>query len=93
MAAGAVLAVAGTALLINARSTYDSGIDAGCGDDASGSGCADKADSVERANTISKLLYVGAGIAGIAGVTMFIVSPGRSSAGEPRVALGARWLF
>ncbi|MES1157868.1 MAG: hypothetical protein ABUL67_02090, partial [Haliangium ochraceum] len=57
LGAAAVMAVSATALLINARSTYDSGVDKGCKTSDRPASCADTADSVALANTLSKVLY------------------------------------
>lgn len=42
-------------------------------------------------NTVSKVLFIGSGLAGAAGVTMLILAPGPS--GETHVAAGARFTF
>ncbi|MES1204943.1 MAG: tetratricopeptide repeat protein [Pseudomonadota bacterium] len=90
LGAAAALTVAASAVLWDARSTYDQGIKAGCAT-TNGADCESKAKSVESANLAAKVLFAGAGIAGAAGLTMVILAPGHQ--GETRVSVMTQLRF
>lgn len=85
--AGAALAIGGTAMLLSARSTYKGAEQLGC-KTTGGPACESKASDVENANTISKALYVGAGLAGATGAVLLLMAPGLSPEGGAKLGFG-----
>jgi hypothetical protein len=88
--AGGVLAAAGTYYLLQSRSTYDDGKNAGCTVTITVD-CNTKANTVASDNQRSQVLYTAAGIAGAAGVVLFLIptpSPTPSPARSPTPTVG-----
>jgi hypothetical protein len=84
-------AVGGTIFLLRARSIHDTAInDDGC-PGAGARVCDPKASSVSTANTVSKILYVGAGALGVAGVVMIAVAPSATPEGHLSLAVSGRF--
>ena len=90
VAAGAA-AVGGTIFLLRAKSIHDSAQNDGCSPTSTSSFCGAKADSVNTANTVSKILYVGAGALGVAGVVMIAVAPSPTPEGHLSLAVSGRF--
>ena len=86
----AVLAAGGTAMLISANSTYDDAKMAGCPGSATVD-CGSKASAVSSSNTLSKVFYVGAAVAAVAGGTMLYLAP--TSTGGTQVGFTTRMVF
>ena len=90
VAAGAA-AAGGTLALLNARSTYDDAIKNGCPGGNSKTYCGSKADAVGSANTLSKIFFIGAGVLGVAGITMIVAAPGATPDGRVSLAVSGRF--
>ena len=92
--AAAALAIGATAALLSARSTYAEAERAGCKTTWSPT-CEDRANEVETASVISKVLFVGAGLAGATGVALFLLAPPAKAEPSGQAAYGvqARWTF
>ncbi len=73
--AAAAAAAGGTLALLNARSTFDDASKNGCPGTNSKTYCDSKANAVDSANTLSKILFVSAGVVGVAGITMLVAAP------------------
>ncbi len=90
VAAGAG-AVGGTLALLSARSTFDDARKNGCPGANSRTFCDSKASAVDSANTLSKILYVGAGLVGVAGITMIVAAPSATPDGRVSLAVSGRF--
>ena len=53
--------------------------------------CDSKANAVDSANTLSKIFFVGAGLLGIAGITMIVAAPSPTPDGRVSVAVSGRF--
>ena len=90
VAAGAA-AVGGTISLVRSRSIFDDATKAGCPNSAPRSVCDPKASSVDTANTVSKILYIGAGLLGAGGITMIVAAPSPTPDGRVSLAVSGRF--
>ena len=89
VAAGAA-AAGGTFALLSARSTFDDAQKNGCPGANSKTYCDSKANAVDSANTLSKIFFVGAGLLGIAGITMIVAAPSPTPDGRVSLAVSGR---
>lgn len=86
-AAGVVAVAAGGVALASSWGAYNDAKDKGCG---TALYCSSEAGKVNTRNTLAKVLFVGGAALGVAGVTVFLLSP----AGDDRgMALGWRGRF
>jgi hypothetical protein len=76
---------------VRSRSIFDDAARAGCPNSAPTTFCEPKASSVETANTISKILYIGAGVLGAAGITMIVAAPSPTPDGRVSLAVSGRF--
>jgi hypothetical protein len=90
VAAGAA-AAGGTLGLLNARSTYDDAKKNGCPGANSKTYCDSRANAVDSANTLSKIFFVGAGLLGVAGITMIVAAPSATPDGRVSLAVSGRF--
>ena len=90
VAAGAA-AAGGTFALLSARSTFDDAQKNGCPGANSKTYCDSKANAVDSANTLSKIFFVGAGLLGIAGITMIVAAPSPTPDGRVSLAVSGRF--
>jgi predicted ribosomally synthesized peptide with SipW-like signal peptide len=90
VAAGAA-AAGGTFALLSARSTFDDAKKNGCPGANSKTYCDSKANSVDSANTLSKIFFVGAGLLGVAGITMIVAAPSPTPDGRVSLAVSGRF--
>ncbi len=91
LVAAAAAAGGGTLALMSARSTFDDATKNGCPNFNSKSYCDSKASAVASANLLSKILYIGAGVVGIAGITMIVAAPSATPDGRVSLALSGRF--
>ena len=90
VAAGAA-AAGGTFALLSARSTFDDAQKNGCPGANSKTYCDSKANAVDSANTLSKIFFVGAGLLGVAGITMIVAAPSPTPDGRVSLAVSGRF--
>jgi hypothetical protein len=86
----AAAAAGGTIFLLRARSIHDQAITDGCPNRGT-TFCSPKADSVDTANIVSKILYVGAGALGVAGAVMLAAAPSPAPDGRVSLAVSGRF--
>ena len=91
LVAAAAAAAGGTLALMSARSTFDDATKNGCPNFNSKSYCDSKASAVTSANLLSKILYIGAGVVGITGITMIVAAPSATPDGRMSLAVSGRF--
>ncbi len=91
LVAAAAGAVGGTVALLEARSIFNQAKNDGCPAGNSNNYCNSKASTVDSDNTLSKILFIGAGVLGVAGITMVVVTPSATPDGRVSLALSGRF--
>jgi len=91
LVAAAAGAVGGTVALLQARSTFNDARNAGCPGGNTKAYCNDKASAVDNSNTLSKILYIGAGVLGVAGITMVVAAPSATPEGRMGLAVSGHF--
>ncbi len=76
---------------MSARSTFDEATKNGCPTFNSKTYCDGRASAVDSANLLSKILYIGAGVVGVAGITMIVAAPSAAPDGRVSLAVSGRF--